>query len=211
MDFSTVELRTQRLVLRPYRDADYPAMADMHARADVARYLPWRQPRDDEAARAALVRHLAPRLDGDGDGMTLAGFDAVGGRFVGEFVLFLKSVEHQAGEVGYIVHPDAQGRGYATEGAAAMLQLAFETMGMHRVVGRIDARNAASAAVLEKLGMQKEAHFRENQQVQGEWVDEVVYSVLASEWSRSSGSAVITWNTTAPAAARSAAAVRPPA
>jgi RimJ/RimL family protein N-acetyltransferase len=50
------------------------------------------------------------------------------------------------------------------------------------VCGRIDARNSASAAVLERLGMRREAHFVENEWVKGEWTDEVVYAVLASEW-----------------------------
>ncbi|MCP2254937.1 hypothetical protein LY13_003709 [Prauserella aidingensis] len=47
--------------------------------------------------------------------------------------------------------------------------------------GRLDGRNAASARVLEKLGMRREAHLRENEYVKGEWTDEVVYAVLARD------------------------------
>jgi RimJ/RimL family protein N-acetyltransferase len=54
---------------------------------------------------------------------------------------------------------------------------------MHRVIGRAEARNAASARVLEKLGMRLEAHFVENEWVKGEWQSELVYAVLEREWS----------------------------
>jgi RimJ/RimL family protein N-acetyltransferase len=80
------------------------------------------------------------------------------------------------------VHPDHQGRGYATEAAAALLELAFDGFGMHRVIGRLEARNTPSARVLEKLGMRREAHFVENELVKGEWQSELVYAVLAAEW-----------------------------
>jgi RimJ/RimL family protein N-acetyltransferase len=193
MDFSGSECRTPRLVLRPYRDDDFDVFADMHAREDVARYLLW-PPRDEEASRRAFARHATVRLDQDGDGVTLSARRSDTGAFVGEFVLFLRTVEHRGGEVGYILHPDAAGQGLATEGAAAMLTLAFETLGLHRVIGRIDARNTASARVLIKLGMRQEAHFRRNELVKGEWTDEIVFAVLADEWSSRSSPTAAIWS-----------------
>ena len=53
---------------------------------------------------------------------------------------------------------------------------------MHRVIGRLEARNAASARVLERLGMRQEAHMIENEYVKGEWQSEVVYALLDREW-----------------------------
>jgi RimJ/RimL family protein N-acetyltransferase len=90
--------------------------------------------------------------------------------------------EHRQGEIGFILHPDHQGRGYATEAAEALLALAFEHYRLHRVAGRLEARNAASARVLEKLGMRREAHLIENEWVKGEWQSELVYALLAREW-----------------------------
>ena len=77
--------------------------------------------------------------------------------------LSLGPPEHRQGEIGFLFHPDHQGRGYATEAAEAMLALAFETYELHRVVGRLEPRNVASARVLEKLGMRREAHLIENE------------------------------------------------
>ena len=91
---------------------------------DVARGLPW-EPRDEWASRAALGRHQTLTLERDDDGATLAGFDLESGRLVGEFVLFLRSVDHRGGEIGYVLHPDFWGRGLATEGARHLLEIAF--------------------------------------------------------------------------------------
>jgi len=63
-----------------------------------------------------------------------------------------------------------------------LLRISFEQLEAHRVVGRLDGRNIASARVLEKLGMRKEAHFRENEFVKGEWTDELIYAILRREW-----------------------------
>ena len=210
MDFSDYRVETERMVLRPYTADDFAAMADMHGREEVARYLLWK-PRDVDASRQALERHLTPRLENAGDGMTLAGVDKETGRFVGEFVLFLRSTDHRGGEVGYILHPDFFGRGLAGEGARVILQIGFEEMNLHRIVGRLDARNTASARVLEKLGMRREAHFVRNEIVKGEWTDEVVYAMLAEEWGSRSSSSDMSSNTTAPASSSTSPGVSPPA
>ena len=61
--------------------------------------------------------------------------------------------------------------------------------GFRRIIGRLDARNAASARVLERLGMRREAHFVESEFVKGQWTDEVVYAMLEREWLERSGHA----------------------
>jgi RimJ/RimL family protein N-acetyltransferase len=210
VDLSGLEVDTHRMRLRPYRLDDLDAFADLHGRDDVARYLPW-VTRDAAASEAALHRHLGMRLDQDGDGVTLAGIHRDSGRLVGEFVLFLRSIEHRGGEVGYVLHPDFQGQGLATEGALVMLELGFERLRMHRIIARIDARNEPSARVLSRLRMRKEAHLVQNELFKGEWSDEADYAMLASEWSSSTARSAISWNSVAPAAASVPGADSPPA
>ena len=210
MDFAGYRAETERLLLRPYSLDDYDAFHDLHGRDDVARYLPW-ETRDAEASRKALDRHQTAVLEKDDDGMTLAGFDKESGRLVGEFVLFLRSVEHRGGEVGYVLHPDFWGRGLATEGARAMLEIGFDLLGMHRVIARIDARNTGSAAVLERLGMRREALLVKNEWFKGEWGDEADYALLDEEWEKIATRSIISSNSTAPAAASASGADSPPA
>lgn len=182
-DFTGFTAETERLRLRTYTDDDFDAFFDLHRREDVARYLPW-HPRDEQAAREALARHQRLTVEVDDQGVTLAGFDKATERLVGDFVLILRSVEHRRGEVGYVLHPDFAGRGLATEGARVMLDIAFEKLGLRRVIGRIDARNQASARVLIKLGLRHEAHLVQNELFKGEWTDEDDFAILHDEWQK---------------------------
>lgn len=93
--------------------------------------------------------------------------------------------EHRGGEIGYVFHPDAGGRGYASEACSALLALAFDELGLHRVTARLDSRNDASARLAARLGMRQEAHLMRNEMFKGEWSDEVVFAMLAEEWPNS--------------------------
>ena len=94
---------------------------------------------------------------------------------------------HRQGELGYMIAGEHQGRGFATEAAPPLLAFAFDTMRLHRVVGRIEPRNVGSGRVLEKLGMRREADLVENEWVKGEWQSEAVYAILDREWRAARG------------------------
>jgi len=149
---------------------------------EVHRYM-LHGPVDLEFISDRVERVWTGTFEKDGDVLGLAIEELATGTLVGDAVLFIRSVEHRGGEVGYALHPSAFGRGYATEAARGILGLGFDTFGMHRIVGRIDPRNTASARVLERLGMRREAHFVRNEFIKGEWTDEAVYALLADEWS----------------------------
>jgi RimJ/RimL family protein N-acetyltransferase len=185
----TYPLRTARLDLRLYTDMDLDELRAMHGRPEIVRYLYWGV-QTDEQLRETLPKKVARcALRGEGDGLNVLGVLRETGDVVGEGALFWVSEVHRTGEVGYVVKPEFQGHGYATEIAAEMLRLAFDDLGLRRVVGRLDARNTASAAVLERLGMRREAHLVENEYVKGEWCSELDYAILADEWSASRSNA----------------------
>ena len=177
-------LATARLLLRPFRDDDLDDLYAIESRPDVMRYLYW-EPRSREEVREGLERRKKmTAIDDEGDALRFAAVLPASGTLVGDFSLWRTSREHHQGEIGFVVHPDHQGRGYATEVGALLLRLGFEQVRLHRIVGRCDARNSASARVMQRLGMRLEAHFRENEFVKGEWCDELVYAMLAPEWER---------------------------
>jgi RimJ/RimL family protein N-acetyltransferase len=184
-------IKTERLLLRRYAEDDLDDLYDIQSRPDVARYLYW-GPRDRDQVRDSLGKKIASNtLRAEGDDLTLAVVLPETGTVIGDVLLMWVSREYRQGEIGYIFHPGHGGHGYATEAAAVMLRLGFEGLGMHRIVGRLDGRNAASARVLERLGMRREAHLVENELVKGEWTDEVIYAMLEDEWrARHGGPAV---------------------
>jgi RimJ/RimL family protein N-acetyltransferase len=168
-------LRLRRLV-----PDDLAALHAIHSREDVVRWLYW-EPRTEDEVRAALAGHIARPED---EGVVLAVEPGAGGGLIGTVNLIVDAPNRQ-GEMGFIFHPDHQARGYATEAARALLGLAFGEYGLHRVYGRLEPRNEASARVLERLGMRREAHLVENEWVKGEWQSEAVYALLAREWESS--------------------------
>jgi len=175
-------IRTPRLTLRPYTLDDLDDMYDIHSRPEVTRYLLF-GPRDRAQTRDSLRQKIAATvLDDEGSNLTLAVVLPETGTVIGDVMLFWRSREHRQGEIGYMFHPDYGGRGYATEAARVMLRLGFDGLGLHRIIGRIDARNTPSARVLERLGMRPEGHFLQNEMVRGEWTDEIVFAMLEDEW-----------------------------
>jgi RimJ/RimL family protein N-acetyltransferase len=176
-------LTTERLVLRVFRPEDLGWFNELRALPEVVRWL-YEPPLGEEEALAALERRLDfTSIAGDGDGLALVLQHAETGEIVGDCGLTLVSEEHRLGEIGFVLDPEHQGHGYATEAARELLRVAFGELRLHRVIGRCEPRNTASAAVLERLGMRLEAHLVENEWVKDEWQSELVYALLDREWS----------------------------
>ena len=74
------------------------------------------------------------------------------------------------------------GRGFATEAVTALIDLAFATPRLRRVVARMDSRNESSARLAQRIGMRREGHFRQNAWIKNEWTDTVVFATLRGEW-----------------------------
>jgi RimJ/RimL family protein N-acetyltransferase len=179
-------IETERLLLRPLDPAtDVDALHAYQSREDVCRYIPYSPlTRDQVAARLADPKRTNRTIEEPGQFITLAVVERDTGTVVGDVILIYASAEHRTGEIGYVFNPDHHGHGYATESGRALLRLAFEDMDLHRVIGRIDVRNDASAAVLRRLGMRQEAVLVENEWFKGEWSTEVDFAILATEWRR---------------------------
>ncbi len=178
-------LETERLVLRRLRPDDLDRYAEYHGKPEVSRYI-LSLPLTREESSAELDKWIASdRLEQPGDmifyGVQL-GDDPT---LIGEVPIKLVGIESRTGEIGWIFHPDVAGNGYATEAARALLELAFDGLGLRRIVSYLDARNDASANVCRRLGMRQEAHFVDNIFNLGEWKSTKVFAILESEWRNS--------------------------
>jgi RimJ/RimL family protein N-acetyltransferase len=175
-------MSTSRLILRRFQLDDLDDLTLIVADESVNRYL-YSVPRDRTEALAILERRLERSDDVSDDNVLHVAVELPEtSRLIGEFMLRWLADEHLQGEMGGSLHPEFHGHGYATEIYGVLLELAFTTYGLHRVVGRCDARNLASIRSLEKVGLHREAHFIENEFVKGEWTDEVVLAIRASGW-----------------------------
>jgi RimJ/RimL family protein N-acetyltransferase len=178
----TYPVRTERLLLRPLTFADADALLAYRSEPGVTRYLPFEPMTRDEIHERLAGQWAQTELTEQSQVLTLGIEEAATGQLIGDVVLFWRSREHRGGEIGYVLHPDFTGRGYATEAGRALLGLGFENLGLHRIIARVDERNTASAKVCRRLGMRQEARLVENEWFKGEWTNELDFAMLAAEW-----------------------------
>jgi len=178
---------TPRLRLRGLLPTDVAAFADYRASPEVARFQSW-EPYDYARAVTFVAAQTgvpipAPPGTWVQIGIALATTDEL----VGDCALCLHADEPRVAEVGITLAPRHQGQGYATEALRALLTYCFQTLALHRVVAITDSQNTASAQLLARAGMRREAHFRQNIWFKGAWGDEYLYAALRAEWPVSVG------------------------
>lgn len=178
-DFHPIEGDRVRLEL--LREEDFEALYAIQSDPEVCRYLLY-EARSREQVADVLARDAAhTRLEEVGDYVQPA-IRSRDGDFIGTMYFELKSVDDRTAEIGWLIAPGFQRRGYASEAAALLLDLAFAELGLHRVIAELDPRNAGSVGVCERLGMRHEAHHLEHMWLKGEWTDTGSYAILEREW-----------------------------
>ncbi len=178
-------VRTERLLLRMMTPADTDDVHAYQSLPDVCRYLLFEPRSRTVVAEKVAGQADATTLTADGDYWQPA--VELDGRVVGDLFFRLESIEHQTAEIGWTLHPEFGGRGLMTEADGALLAIAFDTLGLHRVFANLDPRNTASAALCRRLGMREEAYHVEDMWSKGQWTDSSIYALLAREWAQLSG------------------------
>lgn len=194
-EFST-PITTERLLLRPLTLSEHD-VDDLHAQQsdlELTAYMLY-EPRD----RATVIEKItewteSEQLVESGDYIQLAieladavppGLHSAPDRravMIGTLYFKIESAEDSNAEIGWALHPNFQGKGYAREAASAMLDLAFDTLKLHRVFANLDPRNNDSVRLCLALGMRHEAHHVEDLWFKGAWADTGIYSILDREW-----------------------------
>ena len=184
---AVAEIRTERLVLRGWRDADRAPFAALNADREVMEHFP-----------TTLSREASDRLinaTAEGWGQNGFGLWAVevrdGPSFIGFTGLSRPSFEAHftpAVEVGWRLARAAWGHGYATEAAEAALAFGFEEVGLPEIVSFTVPANTRSRAVMERLGMTHEAadDFDHPKLPEGHPLRRhVLYRLARDDWERS--------------------------
>ncbi len=169
---------TERLVVRRFDAGDVPAFAAYRSDPEVARYQSWEAPVPDAEARDLVAEFVAAEEGAPGwfqYAVELRG----GGGLIGDVGVCVDPNRMQA-ELGFTIASAHQRRGYATEAARCVLDRLF-ARGIRRVSAECDARNTASARLLERLGFRPEGHRRRHTWLKGEWTDDLLFGLLADD------------------------------
>lgn len=173
-------LEGRRVRLRAFRDDDLHELHALHSNPRVMRYWSFPAWTGLDQAREYLGRAIAAH---DASRMlcwalTLREDD----RLIGAVTLYAIDQPQQRAEIGYALQSAHWGRGYAREALELVLGHAFEALALRRLEADVDPRNAASCALVERLGFEREGLLRERWHVAGELCDTALYGLLARDW-----------------------------
>jgi RimJ/RimL family protein N-acetyltransferase len=176
-------IKSERLILRRFEDSDLIPFVAYRNDPEVACYQSWDS--CDEQEAKVLIREMgSARIGVPGEWFGFAIESNETGMLIGDCALRVDEHETYRAELGFTLARESQGRGFASEAVARVLDYAFCALGLHRIIAIADCRNAPSVALLERLGMRREGHFLENIWFKGRWADEYLYAVLRHEWPR---------------------------
>ena len=186
-DEGSTELAGSRVALRRFHPGDLATLVAYRSAEQVAHFQSWDSPYPREAGERFIRQIATDHPDTAGKWFQFAVGLRATGQLIGDCAAMPQAADPRQCEIGFTIAPDHQGRGYATEAVRLLLTYLFTERGKHRITACRDPRNAASIALLERLGMRREGRLRESIWAKGEWTDDLVYGLLCDEWqSRSS-------------------------
>lgn len=174
MEWVTARLRLDRL-----QADDAAALFACRADPAVARFQGWYPDNIDEVRQ--FIAAQSPAAVPTGWFQRAIRWRA-DGTLIGDLGLNLPADHHAAVEFGISLLPAWQRRGCAAEALRAVFDEVFGELARHRIVASVDPRNTACVGLLRTLGLREEAHHRQSLWWRGQWVDDVIFAMLADEW-----------------------------
>ena len=173
-------INTKRLLLRDFEPGDWAAVHKYAADPDVVRFVEWGPNSEDQTRefveRVIAMAKVTPRVDYE-----LAVVSLPQNELIGAASIHISNPSNREGWIGYCLNKAAWGKGFATEAARSLIDFGMSELRLHRVFATVDPANSGSQAVLTKVGMKYEGHFREHKLVRGKWRDTLIYSILESD------------------------------
>lgn len=171
-------LHTDCLQLRPITEQDAEAVFAYRSDAETNQYQSFIPKNIDEVYD--FIANCAPELDEIGTWFQLVIIHTESDQIIGD--LGILTLDEAQVELGVTIAKEYQGKGYANEAMMNVMDFLFTQQNKHRIIASIDPRNKASKILLERLGFRNEAHFVKSYLQDGEWLDDIQYGILNSEW-----------------------------
>lgn len=175
----TVELKTDRLLLRRFRVSDAPEVFRVWTSDEqVARYTSWYAHKSVEETESFVTYMVS--LDGLSDYQWIIELD---GQVIGSITVCYADDDQEIAGIGYVLGRAYWGKGYITEAARAVVEFLFDEVHYRKIIAGCDSANPGSAKVMEKIGMKREAVLREHiRRKDGTWGDDYQYGLLRWEY-----------------------------
>ncbi|MBU5437277.1 GNAT family N-acetyltransferase [Tissierella sp. MSJ-40] len=177
-----MELQSNRILLKPITKEDLEFLYKVESHPLVYKYESSDVPSKEDVFKdyQEAIEFMSEKPK---ESLACVIYLAESGIPIGEVDIHLNWEEIREWEIGYIMHPDYWGKGYATEAVKLLIDYAFEKLNAHKIVAFCNAKNINSFALMKRIGMKKECHAREARLLNNQWYDEFMYSILDWEWS----------------------------
>ncbi|CAN5493448.1 GNAT family protein [soil metagenome] len=180
-DLSRVTMKTKRLTLREFEDADLAAVHDYAQDAETTKYLEW-GPNTLKETTVFLNESLGFQKEKPRVTFDMAIISDSDHRLLGACSVTILDKKKKLAALGYVLNSKFWGQGYATEAANALAKFAFEELGMDKILATCDSQNEGSESVMQKIGMQKEQKLAKDKFIKGMYRDTLVYSIDRPTW-----------------------------
>ena len=177
-----IELESERLIYRKFREEDFPVVFDWLGNSENMKYR-MGEPRSESEVRDYIKWTISNAESEDCKSYEFAVVLKSDNSLIGAATLMNVSDDP---EIGWTIHRNYWRQGYGTEIGRTMLRLGFDILNLRRIVAGCNARNIGSYRIMEKIGMRREAHFIKaqpgNSALNYEWCDRFKYAILQEEW-----------------------------
>lgn len=170
-------LTTQRLMLRQIRDEDADEILFLRSDENVLRYIN-RAPLQSSREALEWIKMVNAGV-AKNDYITWALQLKEEHRLIGTITIWNTQKEHHRAEIGYLIHPEYQGKGLMQEAITAVLNYGFTVMKLHSIEAHVHPENSASINLLKRNGFVQEGYFKENFYFDGQFLDTAVFSLIA--------------------------------
>lgn len=169
-------VQTERLILRRITNEDVNEVFELRSNPETMKYIP--RPlvknNDDALEHIAMIEEKIVTNIGINWGITLK----ENPKLLGIIGFYRMQPENYRAEIGYMLLPEFHGKGIIPEAVTELVKFGFNNLKLHSIEAVIDPDNLASEKVLEKCGFIKEAHLKEAEFWEGQFLDKVIYSLL---------------------------------
>lgn len=177
-----MNFHTNRLHIRPVNTTDSKAIFEYRSDSETNRYLSLIPENVDDVTD--FIAKTSSEINIPGTWFQFVIIEGDSNALIGDIgIHFLETdSENRQVEIVYTLHKNYRGKGYATEALTEIINYLTNSLNKHRIIASIDPTNLASIRLMERLGFRKEAHFKKSLFFHGEWVDDLIYAILAEEW-----------------------------
>lgn len=169
-------LETERLLLRRLTNDDFEEVIALRGNPETMKFIPRPlvKTKEDALEHLRMMEEKIVNNTGINWGITIKGNPKIIG-IIGHYKI---QPENHRSEIGYMMLPEFNGKGYMSEAIKVVLAYGFDQLNLHSIEAVIDPDNVASEKILQKIGFVKEAHILENELWDGKFWDSVIYSLL---------------------------------